>query len=209
MQLKEMLLTKEILIELLKNRDSINDSSFDDIYPERIRGLSASHWSPILAALKAAKLATEKPSSRVLDLGSGAGKFCMIGALTTDGFFVGVEQREYLVELSKSISRKLRVPRAEFICSNITEYDWTDFDSIYIYNPFSENLDPKIKIDDLCALDASLYVKYIKMVQTKLNALSPGKRIITLNGFGGDFPPEYRLTYREEFNKMPLEVWIK
>jgi len=196
--------------EFLRNLDpEALDNEFDRIFPARIGNLSELHWTPVAIAKKAARLAAWKPRARILDAGSGAGKFCIIGASVTDGFFVGVEQREYLVDIARRTADRYRIPRIQFVHENITDVDWSSFDSIYIYNPFSENLDENIRIDELCELNFGLYVKYVNVVQEKLTFLASGTRVVTLNGFGGDFPPDYERAHREIIQQLPLEVWIR
>ena len=72
---------------------SIEDEKFDQIYPARIRKLSALQWTPVRVAAEAAKLLATVPGTRVLDIGCGPGKFCLIAAALTDGHFTGIEQR--------------------------------------------------------------------------------------------------------------------
>src|SRR5438309_796822 len=73
---------KFIFRELL--RDGVSDDIyFDRIYPEWARKLSRIHWTPIPVVRRAVELLTEGRELdpvRILDVGSGAGKFCLIGA---------------------------------------------------------------------------------------------------------------------------------
>jgi SAM-dependent methyltransferase len=71
----------------------IEDDRFDQVWPLRLRKLSPLHWTPIVVASHASKLLVTKPGTRVLDIGCGPGKFCLIAAALTDGYFTGVEQR--------------------------------------------------------------------------------------------------------------------
>ena len=75
---------------------SIEDEKFDLIYPAQIRQLSALHWTPVAVAAEAAKFLVTAPETRVLDIGCGPGKFCLVAASLTDGHFSGVEQRNDL-----------------------------------------------------------------------------------------------------------------
>ena len=59
---------------------SIEDEKFDQIYPARIRKLSPLQWTPVRVAAEAAKLLVTVPGTRVLDIGCGPGKFCLVGA---------------------------------------------------------------------------------------------------------------------------------
>ena len=187
----------------------VADTEFDKFFPMKARDLSAVHWTPVHVARRAAELAVHHPDDRVLDIGSGVGKFCIVGALTTNGHFVGVEQREGLVGTARDFASHFRVPRVQFIHQNMVDLDWRTFDAIYLFNPFSENLDESIRIDDQCELNSDLYTKYVRSTQAKLTDLNIGTRVVTLNGFGGDFPPSYGLVHEEEIHFMPLQVWEK
>ncbi len=57
------------------------DVTFDDLYPEDIQNLSPMHWTPVDIARRASNFLAI-PNARVLDIGSGVGKFCI-----TAGFF--------------------------------------------------------------------------------------------------------------------------
>ncbi len=187
----------------------VDDETFDLLFPSDVRRLSSFHWSPIQLAMRAAELAVSEPGAKVLDVGAGAGKFCLIGSFVTEGIFFGIEQRQYLVDTARDIADRYKIPRVHFDHGNMIDYDWRSFDCIYLYNPFSENLDKSIRIDDSCALSSDLYVIYIRAVQAKLTDLKSGTRVVTLNGFGGEFPPSYQLLHREGSDSLPLELWIK
>jgi hypothetical protein len=68
-----------------------SDLAFDALYERRIRELSPQHWTPVRIARRAAELLTLSGAKRILDVGSGVGKFCIVGALTTEAQFVGIE----------------------------------------------------------------------------------------------------------------------
>ena len=71
---------------------NLNDTNFDQMYPIRIQKLSKMHWTPIEIANKAAKFLAYRPGIKVLDIGSGVGKFCLVGANNhPDVSFYGVQ----------------------------------------------------------------------------------------------------------------------
>jgi hypothetical protein len=197
------------VINKVRSGQPVADEEFDRLFPEKTRALSEIHWTPVSTARRAAELAVRKPNDLVLDIGSGVGKFCVVGSLTTAGNFFGVEQREYLLRFARQVVTRYRIPRVQLIFKNMVELDWRPYDAIYLFNPFYENLDESIRIDDLYELSSDLYVKYIRQTQQKLAGLNTGTRIVTLNGFGGDFPPSYRLIQEEEVHFLPLQVWEK
>src|SRR3954471_20676012 len=82
------------------------DDEFDTVYSERVRSHSERHWTPVEVATRAADLLVASAYTRVLDVGSGAGKFCIVGALATrHGRFYGVEQRADLVHAAREAAR--------------------------------------------------------------------------------------------------------
>ncbi|HEX7669861.1 MAG TPA: hypothetical protein VF395_09770, partial [Polyangiaceae bacterium] len=80
------------------------DAEFDVAYPPGIRAVSSSFWTPVSVALRAAELLVTTASSRVLDVGSGVGKFCIIGAAATGATFTGVEHRPRFVSVAERVA---------------------------------------------------------------------------------------------------------
>ena len=76
-----------MIFKYIEKGISIEDDEFDEIYPEEIRPMAFTHFTPVEMAIKAAKYLVQKSGTKVLDIGSGAGKFCMIGSACTDGHF--------------------------------------------------------------------------------------------------------------------------
>jgi SAM-dependent methyltransferase len=200
---------QEQIVAPLQQRLVIEDAQFDMLFPPTLRWLSARHWTPVEVALRAAELLVEGPQSKILDVGSGVGKFSLIGALTTPGFFAGVEQRPTLVAAAQQAAHRLGVTRASFLARNMEEVDWRKFDAFYLYNPFYENLDGTTKIDDAVICDDCLFPYYIEIVQRKLSELRVGTRVVTYHGFGGSFPSGYERALQEPFRDDFLEMWTK
>ena len=190
------------------------DALFDSHLPQALQDLSENHWTPVAIAKRAARLATtghyrKGEECRVLDVGSGVGKFCIAGALTTTAHFVGVEQRESLVIVAREIAQTLAVPRVEFVVGNLEAVDWRDFNAIYMFNPFSENLDEAARIDETCPIKWELYMKYVDQTDALLSRLAKGTRVVTLNGYGGRFPDRYLQIHHEVAGGLSLELWRK
>jgi len=103
------------LLDRLLSGAQVADLEFDAIYPQWVRRLSEQHWTPLDVCIRAAELLVTDERSTVLDVGSGAGKFCLIGAASTGATFVGVEQRPRLVRIARETSRRAGVTNVEFI----------------------------------------------------------------------------------------------
>jgi SAM-dependent methyltransferase len=198
------------IITDLKQGRRIPDSRFDQIYPESICRVSGNHWTPVDVARRAAELLDRGPETRVLDVGSGAGKFCFVAALTSPGHFTGVEQRPHLVAMTREIADHYAIPRIKFIQAQIEEIDWNDYTGLYLYNPFIENLyPPDERIDDQVLYDQRRYIRLVRVAQLKLATLREGIRIVTYHGFGGEMPPGYTVKLRERQGDDYLVVWEK
>jgi predicted RNA methylase len=196
-----------MIFNALRLKVPIHDSDFDRIYPERIKTLSALHWTPIDVALRASQFLAPKPNFRVLDIGSGAGKFCFVGATSTEAFYTGVEQRKSLVEISKRVCHFHCVENIEFVHSNIVDIDFRKYDSFYFFNSFYENLAPWGTIDKRVDLNSTLYHKYCRHIKQAFKALPSGTRIATYCGSEDVIPNGYELMGVEV--KGLLHFWKK
>ena len=197
---------------------TLDDDRFDLLYPLEIRELSSIHWTPVSVARKAVRFLVNKPGTRVLDIGCGPGKFCMVGALTTEGLFTGVEQRESLCKLARHTIRKAKLANVEILHSNVTEIDFSQFDAFYLFNPFEENLLVAGQIDEAVDLSESLYDQYTAYVCSQLAAAPLGTRLATYCGQHEDVPVGFRrkgalfnnaLKLWEKVSYEPLqETWL-
>jgi len=163
--------------EWLESDPEREDEIFDALYPPEIRALSAQHWTPVSIARRAARFLVARPEARVLDIGCGAGKFCVVGALTTGGHFTGIEQREHLVAAAAGVVGLTCAPHVEIIHANIVEIEFADFDAFYLYNPFAEHLSASDRIDSSIVLSSSAHRRYTEFVATQLAATPPGTRV--------------------------------
>jgi len=189
---------------------AVSDLEFDRLLPAEARAPSERHWTPVDTATLAARLLTETGASRVLDVGSGVGKFCIIGALTTRATFTGIEQRPHLVEIARGLARRHAVPRVRFIHGKMEHLDWSSFDAFYFFNPFHEHLtdlcDP---IDDSIEFSRSWHAYYTTIAREKLMALPVGVRVVTCHGLGAGMPLEFHLEFREPCGDLYLDLWVK
>jgi len=187
------------------------DESFDRVYPDWVKCRSERHWTPVEVARRAAELLVTSAYTRVLDVGSGAGKFCIVGALATQGRFCGVEQRAHLVEVAREAAEHYGIQRrAHFFHGDIRAIDWSEFKAFYLYNPFSEHATGLFgAIDQSIELAPHLREKHIRFTRAQLAAAPVGTRVVTYHGFGGDMPPGYRCARREGHGTDFVELWVK
>ena len=186
---------------------SIEDEKFDLIYPRQIRELSPLHWTPVAVAVEAAKLLVTVSGLRVLDIGCGPGKFCLVAASLTDGQFTGVEQRSDLVAAARQAASHLALTEVEFIHGNVMDVTFADYDAFYLFNPFEENMHYGHKIDSAIHLSPALFKRYTSHVAAQLGARPIGTRVVTYAGYAEDIPACY---YCElALFGDDLKLWIK
>ena len=198
------------MISEVRAGNKIADLEFDRLYPRWARRLSEMHWTPLAVARRAAELLVVGAETRVLDVGSGVGKFCQIGALTTAATFVGVEQRESLVEIARQTALLCATPTAEFRHGNALDLDWSEFTGFFLYNPYYEHISDELKpIMGTIELSPVHYSRYVARTGEKLLSAPLGARVVTYHGFGGAMPADYRLLVREAAGTDFLEAWEK
>ena len=170
----------------------------DALVDKELRHLSRLHWTPASVAVRAVRLLCPVRNTRVLDIGSGAGKLCVVGALSMRGTWFGIEHHAPLVIAARTLAEKLGVAdRTTFIHGDAFALDWNEYDALYMYNPFELALfeGPGMQVDS---------------VEQRLAALRPGVRVVTLNGFGGEMPKNLALVSQEHLRDagVDLVLWV-
>jgi len=185
---------------------SIEDEKFDQIYPPQVRKLSSLFWTPVAVAAEAAKMLVITAGTRVLDIGCGSGKFCLVAASLTNGRFTGVEQRTELVAAAKKAALDLHLPEIKFLHANLLDVPFADYDAFYLFNPFEENMHGH-KIDSAIPLSTKLFKKYTSHVVDQLGQRPIGTRVATYAGYADDIPACYdceQALFRDD-----LKLWVK
>jgi predicted RNA methylase len=191
----------------LKANIPVDDSDFDTIYPLKMRALAPFHFTPVAIARVVAQYLVDKPNTRVLDIGSGSGKFCMVGSVCTDGFFTGIEHRKTLVSLANRLAKRYELTNLEFINANITSIDFTNYEAFYFFNPFFENLRPDDKIDDTVELSRHFFHTYAIYVKEQLEKMPINTKLATYYSFLEEVPDSFQLQAIEMEGK--LKMWLK
>ena len=185
-----------------------SDINFNSLYPEPIQEAADKHWTRIEVAKKAAAFLSTSDESKVLDIGSGAGKFCLVAAheypLT---HFYGVEQRQNLVDISNDLATEFELNNVLFICDNICNIDFEKFDHFYFYNSFYENVPGTQKIDYAIKYSEDLYNFYNRYLYKQLDKKQSGTRLVTYHSFGSEIPAGYEVVH-SDYSDF-LKFWIK
>jgi SAM-dependent methyltransferase len=184
-----------------------NDADFDLLYPEHFQLMSQNHWTPLKVAQKAASFLNVK-GKKVLDIGSGIGKFCLIaGKLNPESSFFGIEQRNELVHCADDAKDYLGLENVHFIHANMTQVNFREFDHFYFYNSFYENIDQHNAIDNNIETSFSLFTYYTLYLRTVLNQMPSGTRVVTYQSEGEVIPSTYKIA-EHSFNTL-LRLWIR
>jgi SAM-dependent methyltransferase len=185
-----------------------SDKIFNSLYPLPIQDVAEKHWTPIAVAEKAAAFLAVSEDVRVLDIGSGSGKFCLTAAhLYPQTLFYGIEQRPGLVSLSRELAKKLELENVVFLCDNITKVDLSKYDHFYFYNAFYENIAGTQKIDNDITYSDELYNYYNRYLYKQLDKRPSGTRLVTYHSFGKEVPRSFEIVHTD-YNEY-LKFWIK
>jgi protein-L-isoaspartate O-methyltransferase len=195
------------LATAIRDRSEISDVQFDRVFPPAQRFRSHHHWTPIEVAVRACCLLNTQPGESVLDVGSGVGKLCLIGALTTPARWIGVERVGDMVIAATEAAWRLRVThQVDFVVGDAMDVDWSPFDAIYMFNPFAERL--VIGSGDALTRRHH-FTGEVERARMQLSGLRSGVRLVTYYGFGGELPEGFELMHCEVAREDRLCVWMR
>ncbi|MGZ8559365.1 MAG: class I SAM-dependent methyltransferase, partial [Chitinophagaceae bacterium] len=185
-----------------------SDEQFNQLYPLSIQLLARKHWTPLGVARKVANFLAADNNVRILDIGSGVGKFCLSAAYyKPKAFYYGVEQRKNLIANAETARETLHIENVSFIHGNFTQLDFKNYDHFYFYNSFYENLVGTDKIDDSIDYSGELYNYYNRYLYTQLAEKPGGTRLATFHSLEDEIPKSYH-EVGSEFDNL-LKFWIK
>ena len=187
------------------------DRAFDRFYPDELRLVSAQYWTPLLVVMRAAEWFEELGVQSVVDIGSGAGKFCVAAALASRCRFIGLEQRPRLVAAARDLARVFDVEdRVTFLDGALGEILVPAADAYYLYNPFGENLfGAQDHLDEDVELSFDRYARDIATTRELLLRAPVGTYVVIYNGFGGQVPLGYQEIRADHELPNPLSMWKK
>jgi hypothetical protein len=198
------------IAESLRDGFPVSDRTFDALLPADLARFSARHWSPVAVAMLASRwLACESP--RVVDIGSGCGKFCTIGALVTGARFVGIEQRARLVAGARAFAERLGVAdRVEFVHGDVAGLSIEASDALYLFNPFEENLLPRADwLDDSIEHSETKFHADLDSMEAAFDLLAIGAKVVTYEGFGCESFDGFELLRTADLRGGQLCCWRK
>ena len=202
------LLVEELREHLCAHRP-VADAHFDSLLPTRPRIRSASFWSSVEVAQTASRWLTEAGALRVLDVGSGAGKFCTIAALSSAHRVWGLELRQDLALASRQLAQKLRA-EVVILDEPMDTVDVRRFDGFYFFNPFAEHLmEPWERYDEHFPGSPDGFLRDVSTVERWLRAAPQGTAMVTYNGLGGRIPLSWMVQKSAVVCGDHLRLWIK
>lgn len=195
-----------MVFEQLKQQKYPSDLKFDAIYPKTYQEHSARHFTPVAIAVKAAKWLASDPEDKILDIGSGVGKFCCIGSSVSGAQFYGVEKRKTLINLSNKIKRSYQLKNVHFVNKDFTELDFSRFSGIYFFNSFQEQMDETCVLDETSRVSLEAYQLYHEQLRLKLEECKPGTRLVTYYTMKNKIPSSYRFIDANETGLLKFYI---
>jgi hypothetical protein len=173
--------------------------------------VSDQHWTPVAVALRVAEWLEGAGARSVVDLGSGAGKFCVAAALACRCAFIGIEQRPRLVEVARSLARRFGVnDRVRFVAGTLGRCAIPVADAYYLFNPFGENLlEPREHLSDDVELGPDRYDNDVVAMERFFECAPAGTWVVKYNGFGGQMPLSYERVLVDRAFPNVLRMWRK
>jgi SAM-dependent methyltransferase len=186
------------------------DHWFDRFLPNDLRALSGQYWTPLKAATRAAEWLDELKVRTVVDIGSGAGKFCVAAALAGRCHFTGLEQRSGLVAAARRLARTFDVDdRVAFVEGEFRITATPIADAYYLYNPFGEHIFGSTLLLETITCSGDRYARDVAAVEELLQRARVGTCLLTYNGFGGRVPADYRQIRVDETLPNARHLWRK
>ena len=185
----------------------MTEERFSELLPKHLQKASRVYFTPVRIAIIATQWLTEEGQKKILDIGAGVGKFCIVGARYSNSHFHGVEYRPSLVEVANNLIKHFELENASMLQGNIVEVDFLKFDAFYLYNPFYENLLASRCLNNEVELAGPLYGYYFKYTEQQLERTKPGTRLVTFHGNNFEVPGSFSIV--KEAEGGALKLWIK
>ncbi len=198
----------ELVGSILRKGRLVPDETFDEVYPEPVKRASAAHWTPVRVCGRIVELLRLEPSDHVLDIGAGAGKFCIVTAALSGARVGGVEREPKLVAVAREAARRVGVD-VNLVEGSFDAVDPSSIDIVYLFNPFMETILLPGALEFAANRSVGRIAADIAAAERLLEQARVGARVVTFFGFGGEVPPAYELRAKETWDGGELEVWEK
>ncbi len=199
-------MTRLTMFKRLQNAIIVSDKEFDGIYTDDVQKMAECYFTPVDVAIQASHFLAQNPNANILDIGSGAGKFCLIGAAVSGGYYTGVERDPALHTIASEQALKFEFSNVSFIHDDIISINFKDYNAFYLFNPFIDLLNQsaasEIKRDE----NKAAFGRYTHYVFEQLQDMPEGTLLVTYFAYPGAVPPYYDLHSTAFEGK--LKCWI-
>jgi SAM-dependent methyltransferase len=189
----------------------LDDEAFDRQLTRYVRERSREFWTPVGVAARAAAAFSGQRAKKILDVGCGPGKFCVVaGCLQPDLELHGIEQRPPLVRLALRLARQFRALNVRFSTGDATQVPWNEYDGLYFFNPFAENtFDHDDRFDNEASLSTKRFGAELLRAESLLARAQVGTVVVTYHGLGGAIPSSYELVADEPAGSDRMRTWVQ
>lgn len=185
---------------------SSRNINFEKRLPRKYQEMSGRHWSGDDAIFAASEFLCQY-GSRVLDIGSGVGKFCILGASRYPDFvFTGVEKREDLVQVSNKQMQEFDIENCIFKNCDIREVDFSQYDSFYFFNSFLELIDNSCIMDEKSEVSEQEYFALNEYLFSALGNTKAGTRLVIYHGSDAIIPTSFKLVDTKLSNLLKFYI---
>lgn len=195
----------------LRGGDASANAAFDRFLPLELRKVSEDYWTPLPVIRRIASWLRAERIDTLVDIGSGAGKFCVATALLTSCRIIGLEQRPSLVAVAQSLAELFEVDdRVRFVAGAFGDVPTPPASAYYAFNPFGEYAFSSARdLDDGVSFSEQAYARDVDAMTRFLRRAPVHTRLITYNGFGADPPPSYEQIRLDHTHRGALRMWKK
>lgn len=188
-----------------------NDRSFDRFLPEPLRLVSPEYWTPLVVVKRAADWLEDLGIRTMVDIGSGARKFCVAGALFGKCRFIGLEQYSSLVTSARALTDLFDLmDRVSFVAGALGSVTAPVGDAYYFFNPFGDYwLGADYPLEAGAGFTDTRHADDVAVAEDLLRRAPVGTWILTYNGFGGRMPASYELVRVDWKLRGVLRLWRK
>ena len=189
----------------------LHDDLFDKQLTHYERERSRRFWTPVAVAARVAAAFSGQGAKKILDVGCGPGKFCVVASCSQPDLEVhGIEQRPRLVRLGLQLVRHLGAPNVRLSTGDATLVSWDQYDGLYFFNPFAESTyERDDRFDNEVAFSTMRFGNELLRAETMLARARPGTVVVTYHGLGGAIPSSYELVADELAGSDRMRIWVQ
>lgn len=187
------------------------DRFFDRFLPDELRAVSGQYWTPLAVAKRVAEWLDALGVRTVVDIGSGAGKFCVAAALVSDCRFTGLEERPSLVASARILARVFDLhDRVSFVEGALGVVPTPSADAYYLFNPFGPYcIGATHDADASAGFNEGRFAHDVAAAEKLFRRAPAGTCVVTYNGFGGRIPADYQQLRVDLTSQAALRLFRK